>query len=43
MHKVHNDGAKTAISLHIYGTDASEVGSSLRLAYDLPAVARVQA
>ena len=41
IHKVHNDGPQTAISLHIYGTDVSRVGSSVRRVYDLPVVAGV--
>ena len=39
IHQVHNGGAQTAISLHIYGTDVSRVGSSVRRVYDLPVVA----
>jgi len=29
-------GRGTAISIHIYGTDVSRIGSSVRLYYDLP-------
>jgi predicted metal-dependent enzyme (double-stranded beta helix superfamily) len=38
IHSVHNDGADAAISLHIYGTDVSRLGSSVRRVYDLPVV-----
>ena len=37
--RVRNAGAETAISLHIYGTDISRLGSSVRRVYDLPVVA----
>jgi 3-mercaptopropionate dioxygenase len=36
IHRVHNAGDRTAISIHIYGTDVSRVGSSVRRYYDLP-------
>jgi predicted metal-dependent enzyme (double-stranded beta helix superfamily) len=36
IHRVRNAGAGTAISIHIYGTDVSRVGSSVRRRYDLP-------
>jgi predicted metal-dependent enzyme (double-stranded beta helix superfamily) len=36
IHRVINPGEETAISLHIYGTDLSRVGSSVRRYYDLP-------
>ena len=36
IHRVHNTGDDTAISIHIYGTDVSRIGSSVRRAYDLP-------
>jgi 3-mercaptopropionate dioxygenase len=39
IHQVRNDGTQTAISLHIYGTDVSRLGSSVRRVYDLPVVA----
>jgi 3-mercaptopropionate dioxygenase len=39
IHRVQNDGPQTAISLHIYGTDVSRLGSSVRRGYDLPVVA----
>jgi 3-mercaptopropionate dioxygenase len=34
IHRVCNQAATTAISLHIYGTDVSRVGSSVRRYYD---------
>ena len=43
IHRVHNAGAETAISLHVYGTDISRLGSSVRRVYDLPVVARLPA
>jgi predicted metal-dependent enzyme (double-stranded beta helix superfamily) len=36
IHRVRNVGDETAISVHIYGTDLSRVGSSVRRYYDLP-------
>jgi 3-mercaptopropionate dioxygenase len=36
IHRVRNGGDQTAISIHIYGTDVSRVGSSVRRYYDLP-------
>jgi 3-mercaptopropionate dioxygenase len=36
IHRVRNDGDGTAISIHIYGTDVSRIGSSVRRYYDLP-------
>ena len=36
IHRVRNSGDHTAISIHIYGTDVSRVGSSVRRHYDLP-------
>jgi 3-mercaptopropionate dioxygenase len=39
IHRVRNDGPQTAISLHIYGTDVSRLGTSVRRTYDLPVVA----
>jgi len=39
IHRVHNGGSQTAISLHVYGTDLSRLGSSVRRTYDLPVVA----
>jgi predicted metal-dependent enzyme (double-stranded beta helix superfamily) len=34
IHRVHNTGDTTAISIHVYGTDVSRVGSSVRRYYD---------
>ncbi|MEU4194367.1 cysteine dioxygenase family protein [Kribbella sp. NPDC026611] len=34
IHRVHNTYPETAISLHIYGTDVTRVGSSARRYYD---------
>jgi 3-mercaptopropionate dioxygenase len=39
IHRVRNAGADTAISLHVYGTDLSRLGSSIRRVYDNPVVA----
>ena len=36
IHRVRNVGTNTAISLHIYGTDVSRIGSSVRRYYDQP-------
>jgi predicted metal-dependent enzyme (double-stranded beta helix superfamily) len=36
IHRVRNTGNRTAISIHIYGTDVSRLGSSVRHDYDLP-------
>jgi predicted metal-dependent enzyme (double-stranded beta helix superfamily) len=36
IHRVHNPTEITAISLHIYGSDISRIGSSIRRHYDLP-------
>jgi predicted metal-dependent enzyme (double-stranded beta helix superfamily) len=36
IHRVRNGGDRTAISIHIYGTDVSRVGSSVRRYYHLP-------
>lgn len=33
IHRIRNNGSETAISLHIYGTDISRVGSSARRYY----------
>jgi 3-mercaptopropionate dioxygenase len=35
IHRVRNAGELTAISIHIYGTDVSRIGSSVRRYYDL--------
>ena len=34
IHRVHNTTDETAISIHVYGTDVSRVGSSARRYYD---------
>ena len=34
IHRVHNTGGTTAISIHIYGTDVARTGSSVRRYYD---------
>ena len=36
IHRVRNIGGSTAVSIHVYGTDVSRVGSSVRRYYDLP-------
>jgi 3-mercaptopropionate dioxygenase len=36
VHRVRNAGDLTAIPIHIYGTDVSRIGSSVRRYYDLP-------
>jgi 3-mercaptopropionate dioxygenase len=36
IHRVRTVGDQTAISLHIYGTDVSRIGSSVRRYYDQP-------
>jgi predicted metal-dependent enzyme (double-stranded beta helix superfamily) len=36
IHRVRNVGGQTAISIHVYGTDVSRIGSSVRRYYDLP-------
>src|SRR5262249_31484919 len=36
IHRVRNADVQTAISLHIYGTDVSRLGSSIRRVYDVP-------
>jgi predicted metal-dependent enzyme (double-stranded beta helix superfamily) len=36
IHRVRNDGETTAISIHVYGTDVSRIGSSVRRLYELP-------
>ncbi len=37
IHRVHNTSYEVAITLHVYGTDISRIGSSVRRYYDLPA------
>jgi predicted metal-dependent enzyme (double-stranded beta helix superfamily) len=34
IHRVHNSSGTTAISIHVYGTDVTRVGSSVRRYYD---------
>lgn len=34
IHRVHNTGDSTAISIHVYGTDITRIGSSARRYYD---------
>jgi predicted metal-dependent enzyme (double-stranded beta helix superfamily) len=36
IHRVRNAGSDVAVSMHIYGTDISRVGSSVRREYHLP-------
>jgi 3-mercaptopropionate dioxygenase len=36
IHKVCNRGDQVAVSMHVYGTDITRVGSSIRRIYDLP-------
>ncbi len=36
IHRVRNVGDRTAISIHVYGTDVSRIGSSVRRYYELP-------
>jgi hypothetical protein len=38
IHRVRNAGERTAISIHVYGTDVSRIGTSARRYYDLPVV-----
>jgi predicted metal-dependent enzyme (double-stranded beta helix superfamily) len=34
IHRIHNTTSSTAISIHIYGTDVTRIGSSVRRYYD---------
>ncbi|MGH3040532.1 MAG: cysteine dioxygenase, partial [Gaiellaceae bacterium] len=36
IHRVRNAGDQVAISIHVYGTDVSRIGSSVRRYYDVP-------
>jgi predicted metal-dependent enzyme (double-stranded beta helix superfamily) len=36
IHRVHNTGDVTAISLHVYGADLSDSAATIRREYDLP-------
>ncbi len=38
VHTVYNPGPELAISIHIYGADVRQTGSSIRCRYDLPVV-----
>jgi predicted metal-dependent enzyme (double-stranded beta helix superfamily) len=38
IHRVHNVGDTTAISLHVYGADMTDSPSSVRRVYDLPVI-----
>jgi predicted metal-dependent enzyme (double-stranded beta helix superfamily) len=40
IHRVRNVGHETAISIHVYGTDVSRIGSSVRRYYDHPVAPR---
>jgi len=40
IHRVRNTGAGTAVSMHVYGTDISRVGSSVRREYAVLSPAR---
>jgi 3-mercaptopropionate dioxygenase len=40
IHRVRNAGSGVAMSIHIYGTDISRIGSSVRRYYDLPVGSR---
>jgi predicted metal-dependent enzyme (double-stranded beta helix superfamily) len=39
IHRVRNSGDGTAISIHVYRTDVSRIGSSVRRYYDQAVVA----
>lgn len=36
IHQVRNSAESVAVSMHVYGTDITRVGSSIRREYDLP-------
>jgi predicted metal-dependent enzyme (double-stranded beta helix superfamily) len=36
IHRVRNGGSGIAVSLHVYGANLAELGSSIRRVYDLP-------
>lgn len=38
LHRVRNAGDGTAISIHVYGTDVSRIGTSAQRYYDLGGV-----
>ncbi|MCS0635841.1 cysteine dioxygenase family protein [Streptomyces sp. LP05-1] len=37
IHRVHNGGTGTAVSVHVYGADITRLGTSVRRLYRLPA------
>jgi predicted metal-dependent enzyme (double-stranded beta helix superfamily) len=43
IHRVRNAGDHVAISIHIYGTDVSRIGSGARRDYDLPVLPAARA
>jgi predicted metal-dependent enzyme (double-stranded beta helix superfamily) len=43
IHRVRNAGDLTATSIHIYGTDVTRIGTSVRRYYDLPVEPRMSA
>jgi len=43
IHRVRNAGSHTALSIHVYGTDVSKLGSSVRREYDQPILSRALA
>jgi 3-mercaptopropionate dioxygenase len=43
IHRVRNAGDDTAISIHVYGTDVSRIGSSVRRYYDQPVLPATEA
>ncbi len=40
IHRVRNSSAEVAMSIHVYGTDISRIGSSVRRQYNLPVWSR---
>jgi 3-mercaptopropionate dioxygenase len=40
IHRVRNCGDDIALSVHIYGTDITRLGTSVRRTYDIPIVER---
>lgn len=40
IHRVTNDGDRPSVSLHVYGADLRQHGTSIRRRYDLPILAR---
>ena len=41
IHRVRNCGSGIAVSLHLYGANLAELGSSIRRVYDLPVRAAI--